>query len=66
MAKNGNGFNPLKRDNNSAMTDNFHIKDKNVGNIQFHDTFKFDKNGNVCGKPHTTFQVGNQTKRINH
>ncbi len=61
MATDNNGLNQLKRDKNSFMTDEFRI-DKN---LSFHDTFRFDQQGNIIGKPHTTVSFDGITKRTN-
>lgn len=60
MAKDGNGWNQLTRNNNGFKTDNF-----NVGNgISVHDTINVNSNGDIT-KPHTTIDFGNQSIRIN-
>lgn len=57
------GFNLSKRDPGSAFTENYDLG----GGTYFHDTMKFDAQGDIIGKkPHTTFfnDLG-QTKRAN-
>lgn len=76
MTTNNQGFNQLQRDQKSFMTDNFSIQDKNVGTVNFHDTLRFNNDGTIGGKPHSTFSVGNynpyqplkehKTMRINY
>ena len=59
MATNNNGWNPLKRNPNGVMTDNF-----NLGNgLNVHDTINVNSNGDIT-KSHTTFDIGNQQVKI--
>lgn len=50
MAKDGNGWNPLTRNPNGAMTDNFDLGD----GLTFHDTINVNSNGDIT-KSHTSF-----------
>ncbi len=59
MATDNNGWNPLKRNPNGAMTDNF-----NLGNgLNVHDTINVNSNSDIT-KSHTTFDIGNQQVKI--
>lgn len=59
MADSGNGWNPLKRNPNGFMTDQF-----DLGNgLSYHDTININSNGDIT-KSHTTFSIDNQTLKI--
>lgn len=61
MAKDGGGWNQLKRDKQSFMTDEFEL-----GNgLSFHDTIRLDSSGNIIGRPHTKLSMDEKTFRSN-
>jgi len=53
MAKDYQGWNPLSRNPNGAMTDNF-----DLGDVSLHHTINVDPMGDIT-KSHTTFNVDN-------
>jgi hypothetical protein len=59
MAQDNRGWNQLKRDKQSFMTDEFDLGD----GLTFHDTIRLDSVGNIIGKPHTKFSMNEKTFR---
>lgn len=59
MAKDGNGWNPLTRNPNGAMSDNFDLGDGPT----FHETINVNSDGDIT-KSHTSFSINNQKIKI--